>query len=72
MTANTLSGLIAGFVRRHWPAYAASALMLAAIAALTAWIPRKIGAMIDGLAAARLGRTELELRVTYWCPRCQT
>jgi ATP-binding cassette subfamily B multidrug efflux pump len=59
MTANTLSGLIAGFVRRHWPAYAASGLMLAAIAALTAWIPRKIGAMIDGLAAARLGRNEL-------------
>jgi ATP-binding cassette subfamily B multidrug efflux pump len=59
MTANTLSGLIAGFVRRHWPAYAASALMLAAIAALTAWIPRKIGAMIDGLAAARLGRNDL-------------
>jgi ATP-binding cassette subfamily B multidrug efflux pump len=59
MTANTLSGLIAGFVRRHWPAYAASALMLAAIAALTAWIPRKIGAMIDGLSSARLGRTDL-------------
>ncbi len=59
MTANTLSGLIAGFVRRHWPAYAASGLMLAAIAALTAWIPQKIGAMIDGLAAARLSRNEL-------------
>jgi ATP-binding cassette subfamily B multidrug efflux pump len=55
----TLSGLIAGFVRRHWRAYAASGLMLATIAALTAWIPRKIGAMIDGLAAGRLGRGEL-------------
>ncbi len=59
MTSMTLSGLIAGFVRRHWRAYAASGLMLAMIAALTAWIPRKIGAMIDGLAAGRLGRGEL-------------
>lgn len=55
----TLSSLIAGFVRRHWRAYASSGLMLAAIATLTAWIPRKIGGMIDGLAAGRMGRSEL-------------
>ncbi len=55
----TLSSLIAGFVRRHWRAYASSGLMLAAIATLTAWIPRKIGGMIDGLAAGHMARSEL-------------
>jgi ATP-binding cassette subfamily B multidrug efflux pump len=59
----TLSRLIASFVRRHWRAYAASALMLAAIAALTIWVPRKIGAMIDGLAAHSLGREALLLEL---------
>ncbi len=50
----TLSQMIAGFVRRHWPAYAASAAMLAAIALLTVWIPRQVGAVVDGLVAGRL------------------
>ncbi|MES2130145.1 MAG: ABC transporter transmembrane domain-containing protein [Pseudomonadota bacterium] len=50
----TLSRLIGAFVRQHWRAYAASALMLFGIAALTVWIPRKVGAMIDGLAAHHL------------------
>jgi ATP-binding cassette subfamily B multidrug efflux pump len=59
MKPMTLSGLIAGFVRRHWRAYVSSGLMLAAIASLTAWIPRKIGGMIDGLAAGHMGRSAL-------------
>ena len=50
----TLTQLIAGFVRRHWTAYAASALMLAGIALLTVWIPRQVGAVVDGLVAGRL------------------
>lgn len=50
----TLTQLIAGFVRRHWPAYLASALMLAGIAVLTVWIPRQVGAVVDGLVAGRL------------------
>jgi ATP-binding cassette subfamily B multidrug efflux pump len=50
----TLTQLIAGFVRRHWPAYAASALMLACIAVLTVWIPRQVGAVVDGMVAGRL------------------
>ncbi len=54
-----LSRLIGGFVRRHWRAYASSALMLAGVAACTVWVPRKIGAMIDGLAAHRLGEHDL-------------
>ena len=50
----SLSRLIGGFVRRHWRSYAYSAAMLAGVAACTVWVPRKIGAMIDGLAAHRL------------------
>ncbi|WP_349742687.1 ABC transporter ATP-binding protein [Roseateles cavernae] len=50
----TLTQLIAGFVRRHWRAYLASALMLAAIAVLTVWIPRQVGAVVDGMVAGRL------------------
>ncbi|MFM9434717.1 ATP-binding cassette, subfamily B, multidrug efflux pump [Janthinobacterium sp. CG_23.3] len=59
----SLSRLIAGFVRQHWRAYAAAALMLAGVAALTAWIPRKIGAMIDAMAAQRLGGDALWLEL---------
>jgi ATP-binding cassette subfamily B protein/ATP-binding cassette subfamily C protein/ATP-binding cassette subfamily B multidrug efflux pump len=50
----SLSRLIGGFVRRHWRSYAYCAAMLAGVAACTVWVPRKIGAMIDGLAAHRL------------------
>ena len=59
----TLSRLIANFVRRHWPSYISSAFMLVGVAALTVLIPRKIGAMIDGLAAHRLGQDELLLDI---------
>ncbi|MFN3811085.1 MAG: ATP-binding cassette domain-containing protein [Roseateles asaccharophilus] len=55
----TLTQLIAGFVRRHWPAYLASALMLAGIAVLTVWIPRQVGAVVDGLVAGRLQGQDL-------------
>jgi ATP-binding cassette subfamily B multidrug efflux pump len=54
-----LAKLVMGFVRRHWGAYAASALMLAGVAALTVWIPRKIGTMIDGLAAGAMTQPQL-------------
>ncbi len=50
----TLARLIGTFVRQHWRAYIGSALMLIGVATLTVWIPRKIGAMVDGLAAQRL------------------
>jgi ATP-binding cassette subfamily B multidrug efflux pump len=55
----TLSRLVWNFVRRHWPSYISSGLMLFGVAAFTVLIPRKIGAMIDGLAAHRLGRDDL-------------
>jgi ATP-binding cassette subfamily B protein/ATP-binding cassette subfamily C protein/ATP-binding cassette subfamily B multidrug efflux pump len=59
----TLSRLIGAFVRQHSPAYIASGLMLAGVAALTAWVPRQVGAMIDGLAAHRLSGHQLLLDI---------
>jgi ATP-binding cassette subfamily B protein/ATP-binding cassette subfamily C protein/ATP-binding cassette subfamily B multidrug efflux pump len=54
-----LSRLIAGFVRQHVQAYATSGLMLAGVAICTAWVPRRVGAMIDGLAAHTLSGSPL-------------
>jgi ATP-binding cassette subfamily B multidrug efflux pump len=48
-----LARLIGGFVRRHWRSYASSAVMLFGVAVCTVLVPRKVGAMIDGLAAHR-------------------
>jgi ATP-binding cassette subfamily B protein/ATP-binding cassette subfamily C protein/ATP-binding cassette subfamily B multidrug efflux pump len=49
-----LSRLIGAFVLQHRRAYAAAALMLAGVGALTVWIPRRIGAIIDAVAAHSL------------------
>ncbi len=57
----SLSRLIAGFVRQHWRPYAAAALMLIGVSLLTVWVPRKVGAMIDALAAHRLAGHALVL-----------
>ena len=59
----SLSRLIAGFVRQHWPAYAAAAVMLTGVATLTVWIPRRVGAIIDALAAHRMTTSELWLEL---------
>ncbi|HXA47025.1 MAG TPA: ABC transporter transmembrane domain-containing protein, partial [Burkholderiaceae bacterium] len=50
----TLFQLIRNFVYRHWTAYAASACMLTVIAMINAFIPRRIGVIIDSLVAGRL------------------
>ena len=50
----SLTRMLAGFVRQHWRAYAASALMLSCIAAMTVWIPRQVGHVVDGLVAGHL------------------
>ncbi|HTQ00834.1 MAG TPA: ATP-binding cassette domain-containing protein [Casimicrobiaceae bacterium] len=50
----TLATLLARFARRHWPAYLGAALMLVAIAAMTVWIPRRVGHIIDGLVSGGL------------------
>ncbi|MDZ5632483.1 ABC transporter ATP-binding protein [Janthinobacterium sp. GMG1] len=59
----SLSRLIAGFVRQHWPAYATAAVMLTGVATLTVWIPRRVGAIIDALAAHRMTAAELWLEL---------
>lgn len=50
----SLYRLIGQFLRRHRAAYGASAAMLFGIAVLVVWIPRQIGALVDGLVAQRL------------------
>jgi ATP-binding cassette subfamily B multidrug efflux pump len=55
----SLSRLIGGFVRRHWQSYASSAVMLVGVAICTVLIPRKVGSLVDALAANRLGEHEL-------------
>ena len=59
----SLSRLIGGFVRRHWQSYASSAVMLVGVAICTVLIPRKVGAMVDALAANRLGQDDLLLGI---------
>jgi ATP-binding cassette subfamily B multidrug efflux pump len=59
----SLSRLIGGFVRRHWRAYVSSAFMLVGVAACTVWVPRTVGATIDGLAAHALDRDALLLKL---------
>lgn len=66
MTAPTsLARVIAGYVRRHAGAYAAAALMLAMVSALTVWLPRQIGQMVDGLVANRLHGTALLVEIGW-------
>ena len=50
----TLLQFIAAFVRRHWRAYVAAALMLVGIAVMTVMIPRRVGHIIDDLVAGTL------------------
>jgi len=58
-----LASLIGGFVRRHWRSYGSSAVMLAGVALCSVLVPRKVGAMIDGLAAHRLGGHDLMIQL---------
>jgi ATP-binding cassette, subfamily B, multidrug efflux pump len=46
--------MLAAFVREHWRAYAAAGAMLSCIAALTVWIPRQVGHVVDDLVAGGL------------------
>jgi ATP-binding cassette subfamily B protein/ATP-binding cassette subfamily C protein/ATP-binding cassette subfamily B multidrug efflux pump len=52
--SQTLTRLIGDFVRRHWRAYIASALMLFGIAVLTVWVPRQVGRIVDAIVAGQL------------------
>ncbi|MFN3305015.1 MAG: ABC transporter ATP-binding protein, partial [Roseateles sp.] len=50
----SLPRMLAAFVREHWRAYASAAAMLSCIAALTVWIPRQVGHVVDELVAGGL------------------
>ena len=50
----SLSHLIATFVRKHWRSYSSASVMLFAISLLTAWVPRKVGHIIDALVVHQL------------------
>jgi len=57
----SLARMLATFVREHWRAYGAAAAMLSCIAALTVWIPRQVGHVVDALVAGKLqGRALVE------------
>jgi ATP-binding cassette subfamily B multidrug efflux pump len=51
--------MLASFVREHWRAYAAAGTMLTCIAAMTVWIPRQVGHVVDALVAGGLRGTPL-------------
>ncbi|HZX25815.1 MAG TPA: ABC transporter transmembrane domain-containing protein [Telluria sp.] len=55
----TLSRLIGAFVVRNWRPYVESAFMLFGVALFTVLIPRKVGSIIDGLAAHTLAGSGL-------------
>lgn len=63
----SLYRLIGEFAVRHKRAYVLSGLMLVGVAVLTVWIPRQVGAMIDGLVAdaARYADTALWREVAW-------
>ncbi|MGQ3051353.1 MAG: ABC transporter ATP-binding protein [Roseateles sp.] len=54
MTPRSLATMLAAFVREHWRNYAAAGAMLSCIAALTVWIPRQVGHVVDDLVAGGL------------------
>jgi ATP-binding cassette subfamily B protein/ATP-binding cassette subfamily C protein/ATP-binding cassette subfamily B multidrug efflux pump len=53
MPSQTLFRLIGDFGRRHWRAYLLSAAMLVGVAALTVWVPRQVGRIVDALVAGQ-------------------
>ena len=55
----TLTGLIGQYVRQNWRPYLLSALMLASVSALTVFIPRQVGHVVDGLVQGTLGEDTL-------------
>jgi ATP-binding cassette subfamily B multidrug efflux pump len=59
MGAMTLTGLIGQYVRQNWHPYLLSALMLASVSALTVFIPRQVGHVVDGLVQGTLGEDAL-------------
>ena len=53
-TSLSFAGLIGQYVRQNWPPYALSALMLATVSALTVFIPRQVGHIVDAMAVGQV------------------
>ncbi len=60
-----LSRLLGNFILRHWRDYAAAGLMLLAISVLTVLVPRRVGAVVDGLVAHQLSGTALLIELGW-------
>jgi len=65
MQRMTLTGLIGQYIRQNWRPYLLSAGMLASVSALTVFIPRKVGHLVDALVAGTLSGDAL-LRQLGW------
>jgi ATP-binding cassette subfamily B protein/ATP-binding cassette subfamily C protein/ATP-binding cassette subfamily B multidrug efflux pump len=61
----TLTGLIGQYVRQNWRPYLLSALMLASVSALTVFIPRQVGHVVDGLVKGTLGEDALLTQLAW-------
>ncbi len=61
----TLTGLIGQYVRQNWRPYLLSALMLASVSALTVFIPRQVGHVVDGLVQGTLGEDALLTQLAW-------
>lgn len=61
----TLSAMLRGFIRRHLLAYLSAAAMLLTIAIITAWIPRHVGHVVDGLAKHTLAGPTLAAELAW-------
>jgi ATP-binding cassette subfamily B protein/ATP-binding cassette subfamily C protein/ATP-binding cassette subfamily B multidrug efflux pump len=61
----TLTGLIGQYVRQNWRPYLLSALMLASVSALTVFIPRQVGHVVDALVAGTLGEDALLAQLAW-------
>jgi ATP-binding cassette, subfamily B, multidrug efflux pump len=61
----TLTTLISRYAWRNRRAYASAAVMLTVIATLTVWIPRHVGALVDGLAQGHITRDTLPTELLY-------
>ena len=46
--------MVAAYVRLNWRPYVLAGLMLACVSALTVFIPRQVGHVVDQLAAGRM------------------
>jgi len=61
----TLAQLIRQFILRHRAAYAGAAVMLTAIAALTVWLPRQIGHLVDAIVRHEITQDRLGLEIGH-------